>query len=132
MEINNTIDAKKRALVALRASRCNVTKACEAADIARPTFYMWCEKDEDFKAAVEQIKDERVDFFEQQLIRLMEGAEYESLDVNGEIRTLRDKPNPTAVIFGLKTLGKSRGYVEKTEIEMNVAPVQVTLDKSDI
>ena len=128
----DTSNAKKIALKAFKASKGNVTDACAAADIARSTFYLWCKEDADFNDKVSDVKDELVDFYEAQLQKLADGANYEALDVEGNIRTLKDKPNPTAVIFALKTLGKSRGYVEKTEIEMNVAPVQVTLDKSDI
>jgi len=124
MDISN---AKKLAIKAFRATRGNVTEACAASEIARSTFYKWLQEDEDFKSEVDAVKEELVDFFERQLQTLAEGANYEALDVNGEIRTLRDKPNPTAVIFALKTLGKHRGYVERQEIDANIQPVLINV-----
>lgn len=129
----DTSNAKKLALKSFKASRGNVTDACAAADIARSTFYLWLQTDEEFKAEVDAVKEELVDFYEKQLQVLAQGATYEALTNDGEIVTLRDKPSAAATIFALKTLGKSRGYVEKQEIDMNVQPVviQSAVDGSD-
>lgn len=121
------------ALNAYRASRGNVTDACNAANICRGTWYLWVNGDEEFKAEVDAVKEELVDFYEKQLQTLAQGATYEALTNDGEIVTLRDKPSAAATIFALKTLGKSRGYVEKQEIDMNVQPVviQSAVDGTD-
>lgn len=132
MILNNTADNKKKAIQYFRDLDGNVSAVCRVMNIHRSTFYDWCNTDDDFKLEIEDIKEEQIDFYEQQLKELARGARYDALDADGNIVRLQDKPNPTAIIFALKTKGKSRGYVEKTEIEMNVAPVQVTLDKSDI
>jgi Rad3-related DNA helicase len=127
------MDDKKKLLIEFyKKTNAHITESCGHLDISRQTFYNWCEADADFKSAVEEVNESVTDFYEKKLRELADGATYEALDVNGEIRTLKDKPSATAIIFHLKTKGKARGYVEKTEIEMNVAPVQVTLDKSDI
>jgi hypothetical protein len=123
----DTINAKKIAHKAYKANRGNVTDACAAADIARQTWYLWYHNDEDFKNEVDNVKEALVDWYESRLQALAQGAEYEALDVNGDIRTLRDKPNPTAVIFALKTLGKHRGYIEKQEIDTTIQPVQINV-----
>jgi hypothetical protein len=132
MILNDTNNNKKKAIAAFRELDGNVSKVCKALGIYRSTFYDWCDNDEDFRKQIEEIKDEQVDFYEQQLKELAKGARYDALDADGNIVRLQDKPNPTAVIFALKTKGKSRGYVEKTEIDMNVQPVQITIDKGDI
>lgn len=125
----DTSNAKKIALSAFRASNGNVTDACRAAHIARSTFYKWTHEDEEFKAQVDEVKEELVDFFEKQLVELAKGATYEALTMDGVPVRLQDKPNPTAVIFALKTLGKHRGYVEKQEIDLNTPPVVVNIAK---
>lgn len=123
----DTANAKKIALKAFKATKGNVTEACAASDIARSTFYQWLQEDADFKEKVDAVKESLVDWYESRLQALAQGAEYEALDINGEIRTLRDKPNPTAVIFALKTLGKHRGYIEKQEIDTTIQPVQINV-----
>ena len=123
----DTPNAKKIALKAFKATRGNVTDACAACDIARSTFYAWLQEDADFKESIDSVKESLVDWYESRLQALAQGAEYEALDINGDIRTLRDKPNPTAVIFALKTLGKHRGYVERQEIDATIQPVQINV-----
>lgn len=76
-----------------------VTTACKTAGCSRETFYKYCREDEEFKAKVEDISNITLDFAESQLHKqIMDG-------------------NTTATIFYLKTKGKNRGYVERSEVQ---------------
>jgi len=76
-----------------------VTTACKTAGCSRETFYKYCREDEEFKAKVEDISNITLDFAESQLHKqIMDG-------------------NTTATIFYLKTKGKNRGYIERSEIQ---------------
>jgi hypothetical protein len=92
-------EIKKTMIIALESSLGVVTGACKKCGIARQTHYRWMEEDPDYKLAVDEISDICIDFVESQLHR-----------------QIRDG-NTIATIFYLKTKGKRRGYVEKTEIE---------------
>lgn len=90
---------KRSMLKALEKSLGVVTEAAKSAKIDRQTHYNWMEKDPDYKAAVESIADIALDFAESQLHENMR------------------RGSDAATIFYLKTKGKRRGYVEKTEVE---------------
>lgn len=98
--MNKTEHHKKALLEALTKSLGIVTTACKQADVGRTTYYQWLREDPDFKKAVADIKDIALDFAESQLHKQIQEG------------------NTTATIFFLKTQGKSRGYVERQEIEM--------------
>jgi hypothetical protein len=66
--------------------------------VDRTTFYNYYNADEEFRAAVDAIDDIALDFAESQLHKRIQ---------NGDT---------TATIFFLKTKGKKRGYVERTEL----------------
>lgn len=91
---------KDTMLEALRANMGIVSKAAEAAGIARSTHYLWLQEDEEYKQAVEDISEYVIDFAESALYRLIK------------------EKNPQATLFFLKTRGKARGYVERQEIEV--------------
>jgi hypothetical protein len=106
------MDSNKKAVIeALEQSLGVVTTACKSIDLARSTFYSWYNSDEEFKAAVDDIQEIAVDVAESELHKLIK---------NGET---------TAIIFFLKTKGKKRGYVERTEMEHQGA-VPVTLNET--
>ena len=90
---------KKAAIEAFKKSFGNITMTCQAANTNRSTFYDWMRTDTVFKAAIENTEPEELflDFCERALA--------------GKIA---DK-DITAIIFALKTKGKHRGYVERTE-----------------
>ncbi len=76
-----------------------VTTACKTAGCSRETFYKYCREDEEFKTKVEDVSNITLDFAESQLHKqIMDG-------------------NTTATIFYLKTKGKNRGYIERSEIQ---------------
>jgi hypothetical protein len=92
---------KKAMIEALQKSLGIVTTACKLVGIDRVTHYRWLDEDSGYAEQVEAIKDIALDFAESQLHKRMQ---------NG---------SDTAIIFYLKTQGKKRGYIEKTELELS-------------
>jgi hypothetical protein len=89
---------KKAYLDALEKSLGVVTTACKNTGIPRRTFYNWLSNDEEFAKEVNDMKEIALDYAESKLhARITEGSD-------------------TAIIFFLKTQGKSRGYIERSEI----------------
>jgi len=74
-----------------------VSDACKKVGISRKTFYEWIKEDPEFAAAVEDAKEQAIDFVEGRLFNLIENED------------------TTATIFFLKTRGKNRGYREKED-----------------
>lgn len=100
---------KANLLTALEKNLGVVTTACKSVGCSRETFYKYCKDDEEFKSKVEDINNVTLDFAESQLHKqIMDG-------------------NTTATIFYLKTKGKKRGYVERTEVQQ-----ETTLKSLDI
>lgn len=75
----------------------NVSAACTEVGINRATHYRWMREDPDYKQAWEDTKEALIDFAEHQLAKNIKAGDN------------------TSLIFFLKTQGKSRGYVERTE-----------------
>ena len=90
---------KKDVLQALEKSLGVVTPACNLVGVGRTTFYRWMKDDPKFAEAVRDINDIAIDFAESQLHAQIKAG------------------NSTSTIFYLKTKGKKRGYVERTELE---------------
>tara|TARA_R100000808_G_scaffold2380_1_gene9556 strand:- start:1489 stop:1839 length:351 start_codon:yes stop_codon:yes gene_type:complete len=87
-------------LKALKNNLGHITKACEAAKIHRRTYYSWIDKDENFKDDCDAVNEGMIDYVQSKLL--------DNIDNN----------DTTAIIFFLKTKGKSRGYDEKHQIEL--------------
>ncbi len=119
---------KKRFLDRLKQSRGIITSACESVDMSRQTYYNWLKDDEDFRIAVDEIQESMIDFVESKLMQKINGIEIQS--AKGEIFEV--PPSDTAIIFYLKTKGKKRGYVEKSEVEhsggINLANEPITFE----
>jgi len=113
------ITLKKAMLEALEKTLGIVTTAAKLAGIERNTHYTWLKEDEAYKEAVEAITDMAIDFAESQLNVLMQGASHEVVTNRGDIVEIKDAPNPSSIIFYLKTKGKKRGYIEKQEVELS-------------
>jgi hypothetical protein len=113
--MTTNMDIQKSAMVeALEKSLGIVTTACKTVGIARSTHYNWMESDEDYKKAVEDIADIALDFAESQLHKQIQGGEVSS------------------TIFYLKTKGKKRGYIERTELSASVAMTEKPLWFDDL
>lgn len=89
---------KKAMLAALERSLGIVTTAAMSVGISRIVHYQWTYTDPEYKKAVEELQDMVLDFAESQLHKQIKEG------------------NTTATIFYLKTKGKKRGFVERTEI----------------
>jgi predicted transcriptional regulator len=99
--MNKSRHIKKESLLkALEQSLGVVTVACKKSDIPRSTYYKWLKEDEEFKKQVKEIENVALDFAESQL--------HQQIQDN----------STAATIFYLKTKGKSRGYVEKSELDI--------------
>jgi hypothetical protein len=95
------VDIKKKAMIeALIKSLGIVTIACKEVGISRTLHYNWCNEDSNYKQAVEDVADVALDFAESMLHK-----------------QIQDK-DTTATIFYLKTKGKKRGYIERSEVDI--------------
>jgi len=108
---NKTVHNKKRVLKALVKSLGIVTTACKETDISTTQFYHWIKTDEEFKKDVESVGDVALDFAESKLLENIK------------------EQKETSIIFYLKTKGKKRGYIEKTEVDTKVTTVQFAINK---
>ena len=94
---NSTSIRKNALLQALRDSLGVVTTACDAVGINRDTHYTWMNEDPDYARSVREMDDIALDSAESALHkRMKEGSD-------------------AAIIFYLKTKGKKRGFIERTE-----------------
>ncbi len=99
--VNDRIrQTKEKLLVALQKTMGIVAPACEEVGIHRSTFYDYYNNDLEFKDNVDAVVETTIDFAESKLL--------ENIDSN----------DVQSIIFYLKTKGKKRGYVEKSEIEI--------------
>lgn len=90
----------------------NLTEAARILDCARGTVYNYIKTYQAVKAAYESSNEKALDVAEGVLMK--------------QVR----KGNMTAVIFFLKTKGKSRGYVERQEVTgADGADIHVTLTR---
>lgn len=103
-EAERTAKNKAAILIVLENTLGVVTTACKQSGIPRPTFYNWVRLDEKFAEDVESVQDVALDFAESQLFKQIK------LDI------------PSSTIFYLKTKGKKRGYIERTEFANINAP----------
>lgn len=103
---------KKTLLEALRKTCGNITEACKKANVHRNTYYFYYDRDEDFRKEVACVKEELLDWGEGKLIEGINKG---------------DKASAALLIFFLKTQGKHRGYVERTETyeTMNIEPLKI-------
>jgi len=89
---------KEKFLDAFAAKLGNVKEACEAAGIARKTYYNWKNTDEDFADEIDSIQEGLIDLAESKLLENIK------------------KGKTNEILFYLRTKGKKRDYVERQEI----------------
>ena len=85
------------AVLALNAG--NVSATCRRLKISRATYVQNYEKDKDFRLACDTVQEELLDLAESKALELI------------------NEKNTQMIIFFLKTKGKARGYIERTEID---------------
>jgi hypothetical protein len=98
MLVDKMHNKKKQFPDVLKKSMGIVTTACNALSISRTTYYKWREADADFAAACDEAQETTLDHVESKLM--------ENIDVN----------DTACILFYMKTKGKKRGYVERSEI----------------
>ena len=109
---------KKAAMIkALGTTNGNVSEAVAVlgkADITvgRTSHYKWLKEDEDYQLAVDNAAEDTIDLVEKALMKQIQ---------NGSV---------TATTFFLKTKGKGRGYVEKTEVDITSGnePIKININ----
>ena len=103
---------KDKLLKALEASLGIVTTACKNAEVSRATYYEWLKDDKEFANKVKDIENIALDFAESQLHNQMNDG------------------NTSATIFYLKTKGKKRGYIEKSELDITSGeePIKININ----
>lgn len=124
---------KKRKQNGKRPSKELFRKVCEAnagiiggiastLGVRRSTVYLWCSKYPEFRQALNDAREQFIDLAESNLRKLVAGVPAIETDENGNKRFVGwiERPSETAIIFTLKTRGKSRGYVERSEIAADV------------
>ena len=94
-----TISDKKRFLEIFKKKDTHISNSCISSNISRQTYYRWL-KDEEFKQAIDDVKESLKDDTEDYLIKACKDG------------------NVAAIIFRLKTICKDRGYDEKQTIEL--------------
>ncbi len=96
----NNDSIKKKMLKALKETLGIVSQACEMVGISRNTHYVWIKDDIQYKTEVDELLEFQMDFVESKL--------FENIN-NGDV---------PSTIFYLKTKAKTRGYIEKQEIDL--------------
>jgi len=104
---------KKRMFEALQDQLGVITAAAKQTGISRRTHYKWLKKDDNYQYWIKQIPDLCLDFVENALFKNI-------------------KAGKTAeIIFYLKTKGKHRGYIEKSEIDILDERTRIIIQKAD-
>jgi hypothetical protein len=146
----HTAQQKRTLLEELRKTLGVVETACQRTKIGRTTHYRWLKTDKKYAAEVAEIENIGLDFGETQLHKLMQGYSVpdskvflvEHTEIKGGKAVTTKKPlvvpivkhhgpDASAVIFFLKSKGKLRGYIEKTQVE-NQSKVEVMTMKVEI
>ena len=105
MSKTDKTDTKKKAfLQALEKNLGIVTNTAKAVGIHRSTYYEWREQDAEFAKAADDVQETALDFVESKLLKRISDEDTAS------------------ILFYLKTKGKHRGYVERTEIQTTEVP----------
>lgn len=102
-KLDKNIQLKKNFISALEKSMGIISTACKQAGICRATYYDWINKDDNFRAEVNNVYEYQIDFVESQLLKNISNQ------------------SDTAIIFYLKTKGAKRGYCDRKEIDLSVS-----------
>lgn len=92
------------------------TQACSVVGICRAQGYKWGRADPEWKKKIDEARVQAnasgLDFMESSIMKLI------------------SEGNVAAVIFALKCLGRSRGWIEKNDVSFDPLKVQVTYESS--
>ena len=95
-------DNQTRFINAFLSSNCNISQACEKAEISRQTFYHWGRESDKFAQAVEQVKEGLKDRIEQEIFR----------------HIFEDR-NPIVLNKFAPSILKDRGYADSKDINLS-------------
>ena len=98
MATNGNGRTAEQVIAAIKDSRGFASKAADILGVSRSTFYRYLDKYATAKQALQDTREKRHDYVENQLMKLI------------------DSGNVASTIFYLKTQCKSRGYVERQEV----------------
>lgn len=105
---------KKRMLDALRNTYGIVSEAVKIVGIERKTHYNWLHSDEEYRKAVQDVKEIAKDFVESKLFECIQ------------------EKNITGIIFYLKTQAKDRGYDDRDVADsINISEIKVQVVQVD-
>lgn len=96
-EQQRTVIAKGQMLAALEQGLGIVSVACKLVGVSRSVHYNWMKDDDNYRMSVVSLSEVALDFAESKLMKLIENGDNSS------------------TIFFLKTKGKKRGYIERSE-----------------
>lgn len=99
---NKSLQYKKMLIDSMENCHGIVSDACKSVGVSRVTYYEYYNKDPEFKKAIDEIENTVIDYVEGKLFKLIE------------------KCDVAATLFYLKTKGKKRGYIEKTEVDTTI------------
>ena len=105
LNVSQSKKKKEEFLSIIKKNNGVIFNSLKESGISRYYYDMWLNEDKDFKSSMATIQEHAVDFVESKLFNL----------INDE--------NPTAIIFFLKTRGRSRGYWEKVENDITINAV---------
>lgn len=106
--MSNNIKIDKEALKeAIKRYKGNVSEIAESLSVSRQTVYNYLKEDEDMWSLLTDARENIIDFAESKLLKLIE------------------QENAQVIMFTLKTLGKNRGYVEKSEIDQTQKTINI-------
>ena len=101
----DTSDTIKKAWVqAMEKNLGIVTQTAKAVGIHRSTYYEWRKQDPEFAERCDEVQNIALDFVEGKLLKRIQDEDTAS------------------ILFYLKTKGKHRGYVERTEVQTTETP----------
>jgi predicted transcriptional regulator len=114
----------------------NITEIARSMGTTRQTIYNWMESDPEFKEIYDNIEESHLDLAESQLHLMIKGLPKFETDEDGNKRFAGwiERPSESAIFFKLKTKGKKRGYIERSEIDHSnkdgtLRNIQVTITK---
>ena len=106
----DTSDNKKKIIAALTEVHGIVSDACKKVGISRETFYKWKREDEKFSKQADEAGEVAIDYVESQLYKL-----------------IKDQ-NPAAIIFYMKTKGRTRGYIERYQVDQTITDNRIKVE----
>lgn len=114
-ELNKVDIHKKQLIEALNEYKGIVSTACKSVGLSRTQYYNYYNEDPEFAKLADEAQENAIDFVEGKLFEKINGV-----TCMGKEDVYEQPPSDTAIIFYLKTKGKKRGYVEKTEQAITV------------